>query len=303
MRRRRPQGRTVHGLLLLDKASGCTSNRALQRVRRLYSAAKAGHTGSLDPLATGMLPIAFGHATRLSQYLLDAEKAYTVVAELGAATDTADADGTVIARADGPPPELSAVEAALERFRGTFEQVPPMYSALKHEGRRLYEIARSGESVERAPRTVTVYALELERYAWPEIELTVRCSKGTYVRTLVCDIAEALGTLGFVKALRRIGVGPFTAADMHTEAELEAVASQSGLAGLDALLLPPERMLFGMPAVAVDAQCAARIAQGGRVPAEPGWPTGRVAIQGPAGLVGVGEIAGNALQPRVVLPP
>jgi tRNA pseudouridine55 synthase len=272
-------------------------------VRRLYSAAKAGHTGSLDPLATGMLPIAFGHGTRLSQYLLDAQKSYAVVAELGAATDTADADGTVIGRAAGEPPTPAAVAAALERFRGTFEQVPPMYSALKHEGRRLYEIARSGESVERAPRTITVYALELDRYAWPELAFTVRCSKGTYVRTLVCDIAAALGTLGFVKALRRIGVGPFTAADMHTEAELETIASESGLAGLDALLLPPARMLLGMPAVVVDAGAAARIGQGGRVAAESGWPEGRVAIHGPAGLVGVGDVAVGELQPRLVLPP
>src|SRR5690606_4454481 len=241
--------------------------------------------------------------TRLSQYLLDAPKSYAVVAELGAATDTADADGTVVERAEGAPPEASAVAVALERFRGTFDQVPPMYSALKHEGRRLYEIARSGESVERAPRTVTVYAIELERYAWPELHFTVRCSKGTYVRTLVCDIAAALGTLGHVKALRRIGVGPFTAADMHTEAKLETVASEAGLDGLDALLLAPERMLPGLPAVSVDAAAAARIGQGGRVQAEAAWPVGRVAIHGPAGLLGVGEIAAGELQPRLVLPP
>jgi tRNA pseudouridine55 synthase len=290
-------------LLLLDKATGCTSNRALQRLRRLYAAAKAGHTGSLDPLATGMLPICFGHATRLSQYLLDARKSYEVVAELGAATDTADADGTVIERATGAPPSSEDVTAALERFRGTFAQVPPMYSALKHEGRRLYEIARSGESVERAPRTITVYDIALDRYAWPALAFAVTCSKGTYVRTLVCDIAAALGTLGYVNALRHIGVGPFAAEEMHTEPELERVASEAGLDGLDGLLLPPARILAGFPAVAVDADAAARIGQGGRVAADPAWSPGRVAIHGPAGLLGVGEIADGELQPRLVLPP
>jgi tRNA pseudouridine55 synthase len=291
-------------LLLLDKPGGCTSNRALQRVRRLYAAAKAGHTGSLDPLATGMLPIWFGHATRLSQYLLDAHKSYEVVAELGAATDTADADGTVVERAPaGTPPASADVAAALDRFRGTFEQVPPMYSALKHEGRRLYEIARSGESVERAPRTVTVHAISLDRYVWPELAFTVSCSKGTYVRTLVCDVAAALGTLGFVKALRRTEVGPFTTAGMHTETELETLAGEAGLEGLDGVLLPTARMLTGMPAVEVDAGAAGRIGQGGRVPADPAWPPGRVAIHGPAGLVAVGDVVDGELKPRVVLPP
>src|SRR5690606_22393216 len=208
------RGRNVRGILLLDKPSGVTSNRALQRAKRLFQAAKAGHTGSLDPLATGMLPICFGAATKLAGYLLDARKTYAVTAELGTATDSADADGQVIAQSATPPPAELDVREAVASFEGDIEQTPPMYSALKRDGRRLYELARQGIVVDRAPRRVRIDTMTVEEYAWPTVRFTVTCSKGTYVRTLVTDLAARLGTLGHVTALRRLAVEPFDSADM-----------------------------------------------------------------------------------------
>ena len=285
------RGRDVRGILLLDKPRGLTSNRALQRVKRLYAAAKAGHTGSLDPLATGMLPICFGAATRLGGFLLDAQKTYRVTARFGVATDTADADGAATERRDDPQPDSPTVEAALARFSGEIAQVPPMYSALKHEGRRLYELARSGVVVDREPRRVTIFELRLERYRWPDAELYVRCSKGTYVRSLVVDLAAALGTVGHVAELRRIGVEPFGGEPMVTLDELDALAASGGTAALDALLLPPERALQGWPEVLLSGEAAERLAHGQTVAADPGWPHGRVKVfREPRELLAIGEI-------------
>src|SRR5690606_13784064 len=194
----RRKGRPVDGVLLLDKARGVTSNRALQQVRRLFDAAKAGHTGSLDPLATGMLPVCLGEATKVSGFLLDADKHYRVTAKLGVRTDTADADGVVTATAPVPAFDDARRRETLARFTGDIEQVPPMYSALKHQGRRLYELARAGEEVERHARTVRVFSLVPEARDEDSLTLDVRCSKGTYVRTLVEDIAADLGTLAHV---------------------------------------------------------------------------------------------------------
>jgi tRNA pseudouridine55 synthase len=264
--------------LLLDKPRGLTSNRALQQVKRLYGAAKAGHTGSLDPLATGMLPICFGAATRLGGFLLDAEKAYRVTARFGVATDTADADGAITERRDEPRPNAAAVEKALERFRGEIDQVPPMYSALKRGGRRLYELARSGLVVERDARRVTIFELVLERFEWPNGDLYVRCSKGTYVRALVVDIAAALGTVGHVAELRRVGVEPFGTESMATMEALDTVARERGTDGLDELLLPADRALVGWPSVVVSGAAAARIEHGQDIAAEDLWPLGRVKI-------------------------
>jgi tRNA pseudouridine55 synthase len=278
-------------LLLLDKPGGLTSNRVLQRVKHLFQAAKAGHTGSLDPLATGMLPICFGAATSVCAYLLDARKEYRVVAALGAATDTGDADGTVVATSDCQPPDRDTVAAALERFEGTIEQIPPMYSALKQDGVRLYELARRGVSVPRAARSVVIERLRLEHYRWPELGLTVRCSKGTYVRTLVQDVAAALGTLGHVRELRRLYVDPFADEPMADLATLEASAAEGGLAALDRRLLPLDRALPEWPAVPVSAAGAERLAHGQAVAAEPGWPLGRVRVYGPPGdLLALGEV-------------
>ena len=285
------RGRDLRGILLLDKPRGITSNRALQRVKRLYGAVKAGHSGSLDPLATGMLPICFGAATRLGGFLLAAGKAYRVTARFGVATDTGDADGTITERRDTAAPTEVQLRAALARFEGDIEQTPPMYSALKHAGVRLYRLARAGTEVPRAPRLVSIHALALERYQWPEAELFVHCSKGTYVRSLVVDLAAALGTVGLVAELRRLAVEPFDGEPMTTFEELEALAATGGTAALDARLLPPDRALPGWPSVLLSAEAAERIAHGQAVAADPAWPGGRVKVyREPGELLAIGEV-------------
>jgi tRNA pseudouridine55 synthase len=296
------RGRDVRGILLLDKPRGITSNRALQRVKRLYGAAKAGHTGSLDPLATGMLPICLGAATRLGTFLLDAHKVYRVTARLGIATDTGDADGAITERRDAPRPSEPELRAALARFEGDIEQTPPMYSALKHDGVRLYKLARRGTVVARAPRRVSIRELKLERYAWPDAELLVRCSKGTYVRSLVVDIAAALGTIAHVAELRRLAVEPFDGEPMTTIEELESLAGSGGTSALDARLLPPERALPGWPEVLLSRDAAERLARGQAVAADPAWPQGRVMVyREPRELVAIGEVTPERrLAPRRV---
>jgi tRNA pseudouridine55 synthase len=245
MSRRRRSPCRVHGILLLDKPAGITSTQALNRAKRALGANRGGHTGSLDPLATGILPLTFGEATKLSAYLLNAEKRYSVEARLGVATDTGDADGAV--RGEAPVPSLTErdVERVLERFRGDIEQIPPMYSALKHKGERLYEIARRGEVVERAPRPVTIYELDFKALEAEQLTIDLRCSKGTYVRTLVEDIAEALGTLAHVTALRRTSVAGYSegADRLVTLDELESSAAPS------ALLMPLDTALRERPAL------------------------------------------------------
>jgi tRNA pseudouridine55 synthase len=287
----RPASRDVFGLLLLDKPSGMSSNRALQRAKRLFGAAKAGHAGSLDPLATGMLPIFFGAATRLAAFMLEARKSYRVTATLGSATTTGDAEGeTIEARRDGPPPEPAVVAAAVGRFVGEIEQVPPMYSALKRDGVPLYRLARSGMEVERKPRRVTIEELTVERYDWPELTLHVRCSKGTYVRTLVEDIACAAGTVGHVAALRRLAVSPFPEGGMRTFAEIEATAA-AGPAALDALLLPPEAALEGWPSAHLGPADVAKVAHGQAVAADPALPQGHVKVYADSGrLIAIGLV-------------
>jgi tRNA pseudouridine55 synthase len=285
------RGRDVRGILLLDKPRGLTSNRVLQQVKRLYGAAKAGHTGSLDPLATGMLPICFGAATRLGGFLLDAEKAYRVTARFGIATETADADGAVTERLDEPRPTTGALHDVLGRFRGEIDQVPPMYSALKQGGKRLYELARRGVVVEREPRRVTIFELALERYEWPDAQIYVRCSKGTYVRSLVVDLAAALGTVAHVAELRRVAVEPFGGEPMVTVEELEALVASGGTDALDARLLPPDRALTGWPEVMLSSEAAERLAHGQAVAADPAWPSGRVKVyREPRELLAIGEI-------------
>ena len=302
----RPRGRDVSGLLLLDKPSGLSSNQALQRVKRIYQAAKAGHTGSLDPLATGMLPICFGSATRLSGYLLDARKVYRVTAALGVATATGDAEGAVIAdRSQEPGPDAARVAATLQQFVGETEQVPPMYSALKRDGVPLYRLARQGVEVVREPRRVVIEELTLEAYRWPELTLVVRCSKGTYIRTLVEDIAVALGTVGHVAMLRRLAVEPFAADPMHSLDALEALdGSAAGNTALDALLLPPDQALRGWPVVRLARAAAERLARGQAVPAEPTWPLGAVAVYAePNEFVAIATVTadGQLLPKRVFL--
>jgi tRNA pseudouridine55 synthase len=296
------RGRNVRGILLLDKPRGMTSNRALQRVKRIYRAAKAGHTGSLDPLATGMLPICFGSATRLGGYLLDAGKEYRVTAQLGVATDSGDADGAVTERRTGSAPSEHSVHEVLARFVGEIAQIPPMYSALKHDGVRLYRLARRGVTVPRAERRVTIHGIDLVRYEWPELELTVRCSKGTYVRSLVADIAAALGTVGHVVALRRLAVDPFGSAPLTTLEQLEATEASGGTEALDRLLLPADRAVATWPRVELGPAATERLMHGQSVEAGETWQAGRVRVYTDAGsFIAIGDVTEDRrLVPRRV---
>jgi tRNA pseudouridine55 synthase len=244
--RRRSRGRSLDGIFLLDKPLRLTSNTALQKVKRLFDADKAGHTGNLDPLATGMLPICFGEATKISAYLLDADKVYEGRCKLGVRTTTADGEGEVIATAPLPELELATVDRQLDTFRGTIEQIPPMHSALKVNGQPLYKLAHQGREIERQPRSVTIYSLEILRLDGDELDLRVHCSKGTYIRTLAEDIGQMLGCGAHLSALRRTRVGPFRAENMVTLDQLEALASE-GLAAMDRHLLPIEAALADWP--------------------------------------------------------
>lgn len=253
--------RAVQGILLLDKPLGLSSNAALQQVKRLFRAEKAGHTGSLDPLATGLLPICFGQATKLSGHLLDSDKRYRTVVRLGERTRTGDAEGEVIKRSDPAVLTRHTLEIVLARFTGPITQVPPMYSALKHEGRPLYELARKGVEIEREARQVQIHSLQLLGFGSGEFELDVRCSKGTYIRTLAEDIAAAAGQCAHLKSLRRLEAGPFLESGMHSLERIEAAAGE-GEAALDRLLLGAETALAGWSFVTVDDVRAQRLRQG-----------------------------------------
>lgn len=262
MSRRRSRGRPINGILPLDKPAGISSNRALQQVKHLYQARKAGHTGSLDELATGLLPLCFGEATKVSPYLLDADKYYRATCKLGIKTSTADSAGEILDERPVPALDRERILAVLDRFRGPIEQVPPMHSALKHKGKRLYELARQGVEVERAARPVTIHALDLIDFGEDWIEIDVRCSKGTYIRTLAEDIGEQLGCGAHVSALRRLGAGPFTADQMVTMAQLETALEEGGVAALDGLLLPLDSALAGSPALELEDTLAYYLCQG-----------------------------------------
>lgn len=254
MSRPRRRGRDIHGVLLLDKPQGLSSNDALQKVKRLYNANRAGHTGALDPLATGMLPICLGEATKFSQYLLDSDKRYRVIAKLGQRTDTSDADGIVVQER---PISFSAEQlaAALESFRGDTEQVPSMYSALKHQGKPLYEYARAGIEVEREARPITVYELLFIRHEGDELELEVHCSKGTYIRTIVDDLGEKLGCGAHVIFLRRLAVSKYPIERMVTLEQLNELVEQARRQTrepaelLDPLLMPMDSPASDFPLV------------------------------------------------------
>ncbi len=302
MRATRSNNAGPHGVLLLDKPTGYSSNQALQRVKRLFAARKAGHTGSLDPLASGLLPICFGEATKLSAWLLDADKRYRVVCRLGITTTTGDREGeTVQVR---PVPEISAqaIEHVLTGFRGTQSQVPPMYSALKHHGQRLYALARQGIEVARAARTITIHSLLLQDYQAPDLDLEVSCSKGTYVRTLAVDLGEVLGCGAHVIALRRLDVGPYRAAQMVDFERLETLSAQDP-PGLFAQLLPADSAIAHWPVVRLSAALADIVRQGQAifVPHAPtaGWMR---LYADPVGLIGLGEILDDGrVAPRRLL--
>ncbi|MEA1062500.1 tRNA pseudouridine(55) synthase TruB [Erwinia sp. HR93] len=267
MSRPRRRGRDVHGVLLLDKPQGASSNDVLQKVKRLFQANRAGHTGALDPLATGMLPICLGEATKFSQYLLDADKRYRVIARLGKRTDTSDADGQIVQEREVnfTPAELAA---ALDRFRGETQQVPSMFSALKHQGRPLYEYARQGIEVAREARPIVVYELLFLRHEGDELELEIHCSKGTYIRTIIDDLGEVLGCGAHVSMLRRLAVSRYPVERMVTLAqltELVADAERQSVPSstlLDPLLLPMDSPAADFPVVNLLTSVASYFRQG-----------------------------------------
>ena len=247
----------IDGVLLLDKACGISSNHALQQVRRLYQAKKAGHTGVLDPLATGLLPICFGQATKFAQYLLDADKSYIATLKMGEATTTGDAEGEVIQRAPVQCTQ-SDFEKILRGFLGTINQTPPMYSALKHQGKPLYEYARQGIEIERTSREITIHDITLLSFSLPEIRISVSCSKGTYIRTLAEDIAKAAGTVAHLTALRRTGTAGFELAQAYSYEQLfEQTANER-----TQKLLPCDILVAHFPHITLDSTQSAQLKQG-----------------------------------------
>ena len=294
MGRGRRRGRDVNGILLLDKPTGLGSNEVLQIVKRLYDARKAGHTGSLDRLASGMLPLCFGEATKLSGFLLNADKRYQATVALGVKTSTGDAEGEVIDERQVPAFSERDLLTCLEAFRGDIQQIPPMHSAIKHQGQRLYKLAHQGLVVEREPRDVKIF--ELEMLGWqpdempPQLHIEVLCSKGTYIRTLAEDIGEALGCGAHVSYLRRTAAGPYDADEMHTLEEIESLAGQ-GEDDLGDALIPMESALRDWPVVRLTGDVAYYLKQGQAV-LVPHAPTeGWVRITGPEHrFIGVGEV-------------
>lgn len=291
---RRRRGRPIDGILVLDKPQGVSSNQALQNAKRLYFAAKAGHTGSLDPLATGVLPLCFGEATKFSQYLLDADKAYESTFVLGVATDSGDAEGEIVREADASAISEDDVAAALRRFEGEIEQVPSMFSAIKQDGQPLYKLARQGVEVERKARTVVVKTLELRAFRAgprPEVDIYLESSKGTYVRSLAEDLGEALGCGAHVSALRRTKAGPFSIADSVSMNTLEALKANGEYGEMDALLLPADAALGALPLVRLSESSGYYMRQGQPVlvPNAPCNGIVRVALES-GEFLGVGEI-------------
>jgi tRNA pseudouridine55 synthase len=273
----------VDGVLLLDKPLGLTSNDALQKARRLFSAAKGGHTGTLDPAATGLLPLCFGEATKFSADLLDADKTYEAIVRLGVTTDSGDADGQVVATAPVAVDEAD-VQRALPQFTGFIEQIPPMHSALKRNGRPLYELARKGIEVEREPRPVTIHALELLDFAGDRLSLRVRCSKGTYIRVLAADIGRVLGCGAHLIGLRRTAVGDLDLHGAVTLAELEALTEEARVACLQ----PVDALLQSLPVVDVAGEAAERFSHGNPVDLPVGL-AGKIRVYADGRLIGVGE--------------
>ena len=301
-RRRRPRGRNIQGILLFDKPAGMSSNKALQEVKNLFFAQKAGHTGSLDPLATGLLPICFGNATRVSSFLLDADKRYEVLCQLGATTTTGDAEGEIVDRFELGELQVDAVNELIQtEFTGIISQIPPMHSALKHKGQRLYDLARQGIEVEREPRQVTIHAIELVSLQGDQLALNIHCSKGTYVRTLVEDIGKALGAGAYVKELRRTSVGPFQEPSMTTLDQLRHL-KQTDMESMDHLLLPAESALQQYPEIHLDADSAFYMRQGQaiQVPRAPtnGWVrlySGETEFMGMGAIQDDGKVAPKRL--------
>lgn len=302
--RTRVQRRPVHGVLLLDKPLGFSSNQALQKAKWLLRADKAGHTGTLDPLATGVLPLCFGAATKFSQQHLDANKCYRATLRLGQATATGDAEGDVVATADVSPITQADLDALARRMTGPQQQLPPMYSALKKDGKALYEYARAGHTVEREPRHIEIYALNMALSLYGEgfiaIDFDANCSKGTYIRTLGEDIAKALGTVGHLRALRRTQIGNFTEAGCISLAQLEAMDDNARLHALQPLTV----LLPHHTPVTLDDDNAGRFLSGLRRRTDL-TDTAEVAVYGtqPPALLGTAHVQGGELVPTRLLNP
>jgi tRNA pseudouridine55 synthase len=298
MSRPRRRGRDIHGVLLLDKPQGLSSNDALQKVKRLYNANRAGHTGALDPLATGMLPICLGEATKFSQFLLDSDKRYRVIARLGQRTDTSDADGQIVQ--ERPVSFTQAqLDVALDSFRGDIKQVPSMYSALKYQGKKLYEYARQGIEVPREARSITVYELQFIRWEGDELELEIHCSKGTYIRTITDDLGELLGCGAHVIYLRRLQVATYPTERMVTLEQLNELLEQAHRQEiapaelLDPLLMPMDSPVENYPEVNLLPVVAGYVKQGQPVQVAGAPASGMVRItEGEERkFIGVGDIA------------
>jgi tRNA pseudouridine55 synthase len=261
-RQRRQRGRNVNGIVVLDKANGLSSNAALQEVKRIYEANKAGHTGSLDPLATGVLPLCLGEATKVSQFLLNSDKKYRVRLKLGIRTDSGDSDGVTIERCDDIDVNRADLEQAVRQFKGEIEQLPPMYSALKVNGVPLYKLARKGKVIDREPRWITVYDIELTDFEGDEAELEIACSKGTYVRTIVDDVGQLLGCGAHIIALRRTQAGIFTELDCIETKTLEQEKESDGLEKIDQHLVPMDRAVNDLPQVKLPSITASHVKNG-----------------------------------------
>lgn len=300
MSRPRKKGRDVHGVFLLDKPQGVSSNDIMQKVKRLFKANKAGHTGALDPLATGMLPICLGEATKFSQFLLDSDKRYVVTAKLGERTDTSDAEGQVVQSREVNVPEADIL-AALSAFRGEILQVPTMFSALKHNGKPLYEYARAGITVEREARPITIFELKFIDYQAPFLTLEVHCSKGTYIRTLVDDLGEALGCGAHVTMLRRLAVADYPIEEMMPIEDLALLADSFPSSELDRLLLPMDTAVASLPQLNLTAEQTKAVGFGQRVKFEnPQALSGLVRLFSENGqFLGIAEITvGNIIRPN-----
>lgn len=300
MSRPRKKGRDVHGVFLLDKPQGVSSNDIMQKVKRLFKANKAGHTGALDPLATGMLPICLGEATKFSQFLLDSDKRYVVTAKLGERTDTSDAEGQVVQSREVNVAEADIL-AALSAFRGEILQVPTMFSALKHNGKPLYEYARAGITVEREARPITIFEIKFIDYQAPFLTLEVHCSKGTYIRTLVDDLGEVLGCGAHVTMLRRLAVADYPIEEMMPIEDLALLADSFPNSELDRLLLPMDTAVASLPQLNLTAEQTKAVGFGQRVKFEnPQALSGLVRLFSEKGqFLGIAEItAGNIIRPN-----
>ncbi len=289
---RRKRGLDIHGVILLDKPAGISSNRALQKVRGIFQARKAGHTGSLDPFATGMLPICLGEASKTAAFMLEAGKHYRATARIGEATTTGDIEGEVIQQCAVPDIDAVGLQLALDRFSGEIQQVPPMYSALKFEGKPLYEYARAGIEIERPERTVTIHRIKLVEWVPPALTFEVFCSKGTYIRTLAEDIAKSLDSCAHLTALRRLQVEPFGSYQMQTLEQLQVALE---LGRLEEYLLPVDVGLMDWPKVDLDLEQEGKFSHGNPFEID-GPETGKVRVYGPEGrLMGLAVIGDDGV--------